>query len=123
MWSPDLTLLPVLNIMFINADFSLRAVVASHQYQWVASPQAGVERVMLDRLGGEQARATSIVRYAPSSRFPRHQHPGGEEILVLSGTFSEGNNHYPAGWYMRNPPGSSHQPFRARKSTRQNSSH
>src|SRR3546814_12927740 len=29
MWSPDLTLLPVLNIMFINADFSLRAVVAS----------------------------------------------------------------------------------------------
>src|SRR3546814_16557859 len=80
--------------MFINADFSLRAVVASHQYQWVASPQAGVERVMLDRLGGEKARATSIVRYAPSSRFPRHQHPGGEEILVLSGTFSAGNAHY-----------------------------
>ncbi len=97
--------------MLINADFSLRAAVAPSQYQWVRSPQSGVERVMLDRVGGEQARATSIVRYAPGSYFPRHQHPGGEEILVLSGTFSEGEAHYPAGWYMRNPPGSGHQPF------------
>lgn len=65
---------------------------------------------MLDRLGGEKARATSIVRYAPDSKFPPHFHPGGEEVLVLSGTFSEGDQHYPAGWYLRNPPGSSHQP-------------
>ena len=96
--------------MLVNADFSLRAAVEPHQYRWVGSPQPGVERVMLDRLGGEKARATSIVRYAPGSHFPAHQHPGGEEILVLSGTFSEGEEHYPAGWYMRNPPGSSHQP-------------
>lgn len=66
---------------------------------------------MLDRLGGEKARATSIVRYAPDSHFPPHSHPGGEEILVLSGTFSAGDEHYPAGWYLRNPPGSSHQPY------------
>ncbi len=97
--------------MLINADFSLRAAVAPSQYQWVSSPQPGVERVMLDRVGGEKARATSIVRYAPESYFPRHQHPGGEEVLVLAGTFSEGDAHYPAGWYMRNPPGSGHQPF------------
>lgn len=98
------------NIMLVNADFSRRAVVAPHHYQWVTSPQAGVERVMLDRLGGEKARATSIVRYAPDSCFPLHQHPGGEEILVLSGCLSERDEHYPAGWYLRNPPGSSHQP-------------
>ena len=96
--------------MLVNADFSRRAVIGPHQYAWVASPQSGVERVMLDRVGGEKARATSIVRYAPGSHFPGHQHPGGEEILVLSGTFSEGRAHYPAGWYMRNPPGSSHLP-------------
>lgn len=96
--------------MLVNADFSRRVVVAPHQYRWVASPQAGVERVMLDRLGGEQARATSIVRYAPASCFPPHRHPEGEEILVLSGTFSEDGVHYPAGWYLRNPPGSSHRP-------------
>lgn len=101
------------NIMLINADFTRRAIVASSSYQWVASPQGGVERVMLDRVGAEKARATSIVRYAPESYFPAHPHPGGEEILVLSGTFSEGGWHYPAGWYLRNPPGSSHQPSSA----------
>ena len=96
--------------MLINADFSRPAVVVPRQYQWVSSPQAGVERVMLDRVGAEKARATSIVRYAPDSRFPPHEHPAGEEILVLSGVFSEDDRHYPAGWYLRNPPGSSHQP-------------
>lgn len=65
---------------------------------------------MLGRMGGECARATSIVRYAPVTHFPHHQHPGGEEILVLSGTFSEGGLDYQAGWYLRNPPGSSHRP-------------
>lgn len=96
--------------MLVNADFSRRVVVVPHQYQWVASPQSGVERMMLDRLGGEQARATSLVRYAPASHFPHHPHPGGEEILVLSGCFLEGDERYPAGWYLRNPPGSAHQP-------------
>ncbi|WP_085726685.1 cupin domain-containing protein [Pseudomonas sp. R37(2017)] len=96
--------------MLVNADFSRRAIVTPDDYQWVPSPQSGVERVMLDRLGGEKARATSLVRYAPESDFPEHPHPGGEEIFVLSGTFSEGDRHYPAGSYLRNPPGSVHQP-------------
>lgn len=97
--------------MLINADFSRPAIVTPDAYRWVESPQGGVSRVMLDRVGEEQARATSLVRYAPDSFFPRHQHPGGEEILVLSGTFSDDHGHYPAGWYLRNPPGSNHQPF------------
>ncbi|WP_316155104.1 cupin domain-containing protein [Cupriavidus sp. BIC8F] len=99
--------------MLVNADFSQRAIVMPHQYQWIASPNGEVDRAMLDRLGGENTRATSIVRYGPGASFPRHQHPGGEEILVLSGTFSEGGKHYPAGWYLRNPPGSSHAPSSA----------
>lgn len=97
--------------MLVNADFSRRASLTRGDYQWVPSPHVGVERVMLDRVGGEVARATSIVRYAPQSHFPAHQHPGGEEILVLSGTFSDETRSYPAGWYLRNPPGSSHRPF------------
>lgn len=95
--------------MLINEDFSRPVIVVPDQYRWVTSPQDGVERVMLDRLGGEKARATSIVRYAPGACYPYHPHPGGEEILVLLGTFSEEHSHYPAGWYLRNPPGSSHQ--------------
>lgn len=97
--------------MLVNADFSQRASVTPEQHHWVASPQGGVERVMLDRLGAEKARATSLVRYAPDSYFPSHKHPGGEEILVLSGMFSDESGDYPAGCYLRNPPGSSHQPF------------
>ncbi|MFZ2844065.1 cupin domain-containing protein [Psychrobacter sp.] len=97
--------------MLINADFSCRASLLPEQHQWVKSPQQGVERVMLDRVGAEKARATSIVRYAPDSHFPHHLHPGGEEILVLSGTFSADDRHYPAGWYLRNPPTSGHQPY------------
>lgn len=96
--------------MLVNADFSQPVVVTPAQYRWVASPQAGVERVLLDRIGGEQARATSFVRYAAGSRFPPHVHGGGEEILVLSGVFSDEAGDYPAGWYLRNPPGSRHQP-------------
>ena len=97
--------------MLINADFTCRASLAPEHYQWVSSPQNGVERVMLDRVGAEKARATSIVRYAPDSYFPHHLHPGGEEILVLSGTFSADDIDYPAGWYLRNPPNSGHQPY------------
>ena len=97
--------------MLINADFSCRASLLPEQHQWVQSPQQGVERVMLDRVGAEKARATSIVRYAPDSHFPHHLHPGGEEILVISGTFSADDRHYPAGWYLRNPPTSGHQPY------------
>lgn len=96
--------------MLINADFSRRATVDADAYQWVASPQGGVERVMLDRVGGERALATSIVRYLPGAHFPEHAHPGGEEILVLSGTFSDEGGDFPAGWYLRNPPGSLHRP-------------
>jgi anti-sigma factor ChrR (cupin superfamily) len=97
--------------MLINADFFKRAIICPNQYAWTESPQIGVERVMLDRIGGEKARATSIVRYAKGSRFPKHLHPGGEEILVLSGIFSEHGHDYPEGWYLRNPPGSFHQPY------------
>ncbi|MFC3116168.1 cupin domain-containing protein [Cellvibrio fontiphilus] len=96
--------------MLINADFTQRVSITPDQYHWVASPQPGVERVMLDRIGAEKARATSIVRYAPDSFFPAHSHDAGEEILVLEGTFSEDAQSFRAGWYLRNPPGSSHQP-------------
>ncbi|PXH05255.1 cupin domain-containing protein [Klebsiella pneumoniae] len=97
-------------MMLLNSDFSQRAIVTPDDYQWIPSPQPGVKRVMLDRIGREQARATSLVRYAPGSEFPAHNHPGGEEILVLEGTFTENGVDHPAGWYLRSPDGSSHQP-------------
>ena len=65
--------------------------------------------MMLDRIGNEKARATSLVKYAPESAFPEHQHPLGEEVLILSGIFTENaEDDYPAGWNLRNPHNSTH---------------
>lgn len=96
--------------MELNADFSLRAAVHAAQMPWVPSPTAGVDRRMLDRIGAEVARATSIVRYAPASSFPAHVHGGGEEFLVLDGVFQDEHGAFPAGSYIRNPPQSRHTP-------------
>ena len=96
--------------MKINANYAERVVLATEAMQWVPSPMAGVDRKMLDRVGDEVARATSLVRYAPESHFSAHTHGGGEEFLVLEGTFSDQFDDYPAGTYVRNPPGSQHSP-------------
>jgi anti-sigma factor ChrR (cupin superfamily) len=96
--------------MRINADFSQRVVVLPEDYRWTDSPMPGVERMMLDRIGGEVARATSLVRYAPNSTFAPHVHGGGEEFFVLEGEFGDERRRYPAGTYVRNPIGTSHSP-------------
>lgn len=96
--------------MELNADFTTRAAMHGATIDWIASPMAGVDRRMLDRLGGEVARATSIVRYAPESHFSAHVHSGGEEYLVLEGTFQDEHGDFPKGTYVRNPPQSSHTP-------------
>lgn len=94
----------------LNSDFSQRIVIATNELPWIASPQPGVERRPLDRIGGEVARATSLVRYAPRSIFPPHEHGLGEEFLVLDGIFSDEHGDYAPGTYVRNPPGSRHSP-------------
>lgn len=94
----------------INANFEISAVVQAQDYKWVSSPMPGVERMMLDRIGDEVARATSIVRYEANSRFSSHVHGGGEEFFVLEGVFADEHAEYPAGTYVRNPIGTSHTP-------------
>lgn len=97
--------------MLVNADFMRRAVVHAADAEWVRSPVAGIERRMLDRVGDEVARATSLVRYAPRKRFSSHVHGGGEEFLVLEGVFQDEHGRFPAGSYVRNPPESKHTPW------------
>ncbi|MDP5205503.1 cupin domain-containing protein [Alishewanella sp. SMS9] len=95
----------------INLDFSKKAVINSHLEPWQPSPLTGVTRKILSREAAESGHATSIVRYEAGSQFSSHSHPMGEEIFVLDGVFSDENGDYPAGTYIRNPPGSHHQPF------------
>ena len=95
----------------LRMNFSQKEVVYTATEEWLASPAAGVWRKPLEREAAEHGRATSVVKYEPGSRFNTHQHPYGEEIFVLSGVFSDETGDYPAGTYLRNPPGSSHAPF------------
>lgn len=96
--------------MELNANFKERVVVHSDQLEWNASPMPGVDRRMLDRIGGEVARATTIVRYAPDSKFSTHTHTGGEEFIVLDGVFQDEHGDFPQGTYVRNPPTTAHTP-------------
>lgn len=96
--------------MRLNADFTERVVIRPGEAPWQASPAPGVTRCLLDRVGDEAARATSLVRYAPGSVFPTHAHPDGEEILVLEGVFNDETGEHGPGTYLRNPDGSRHAP-------------
>ncbi|MDO6564475.1 cupin domain-containing protein [Amphritea sp. 1_MG-2023] len=95
----------------LNMDFTQSVTIDTRQQGWVASPKAGVWRKPLARELAEQGHATSIVRYAPGAAFSPHEHPKGEEILVLQGVFSDQRGDYPTGTYFRNPEGFSHAPF------------
>jgi len=95
----------------LNMNFEQRVVIATDRQKWQPSPAKGVCRKPLERAAEESGHVTSIVRYTPGSRFPSHRHPLGEEILVLDGTFCDETGQFPAGSYLRNPPGSQHAPF------------
>lgn len=95
----------------LRMDFGRREVVESAKLDWTPSPSGGVLRKPLAREQAERGHATSIVRYEPGARFARHEHPLGEEILVLDGVFSDETGDFGPGTYIRNPPGSGHAPF------------
>jgi anti-sigma factor ChrR (cupin superfamily) len=92
----------------LRADFARREVVRPGSEVLRPSPMGGAERYLLDRLGEESARETSIVRYAARERFGADAHSGGEEFLVLAGSLHDDANDYPEGTYARNPIGTAH---------------
>lgn len=97
--------------MQLHTDLTERVVLNTHALDWSASQEAGVLRRLLERDGEEIARATSVVRFAPGSRYRFHGHDGGEELLVLEGSLADEQGRYGPGSYLRNPPGSAHAPF------------
>ena len=97
--------------MKVNSNFKLFAATNFDASKYIPSPAYGVNRFMLDRIGSEKARATTIVEYQPNSKFPEHTHIGGEEFLVLKGTFKDQFGEFKAGTYVRNPIDSKHAPW------------
>ncbi|HKE40538.1 MAG TPA: cupin domain-containing protein [Casimicrobiaceae bacterium] len=96
----------------INGDLSVRVVVDTARMEWVPSPGGSVLRKRVHLVGpSESGQVTSVVLYEPHSTFPAHDHPDGEEILVLDGVFSDEHGNWPAGTYLLNPEGFRHTPF------------
>ncbi|MDR9826560.1 cupin domain-containing protein [Vibrio sp. FNV 38] len=95
----------------LNMDPSQSLIIDTLSQVWSASPKTGVWRKPLEREAAESGHVTSVVRYDPNSSFSTHEHPLGEEIIVLKGMFSDEDGDYPAGTYLRNPPGSNHTPY------------
>lgn len=96
----------------LNGDLSMRVCVDTQKMDWSASPSGKVWRKRVHLVGPpEGGQVTSVVRYEAGAKFPRHEHPGGEEILVLDGVFSDEYGDWAAGTYLLNPEGFSHSPF------------
>lgn len=96
----------------INGDLSVRATADTASMEWTPSPSGTVWRKRVHLVGApESGQVTSLVRYQPESSFPAHDHPEGEEILVLDGVFSDEHGDWPAGTYLLNPEGFRHAPY------------
>ena len=77
------------DMAMLNMDFGKRVVIETAKQNWLESPHKGVWRKPLAREGIENGHATSTVRYDAGASFASHEHPSGEELLVLEGTFSD----------------------------------
>lgn len=96
----------------INGDLTVRVAVDTAAMEWTPSPSGTVWRKRVHLVGpAEAGQVTSVVRYEPRSTFHGHDHPDGEEILVLDGVFSDERGDWPAGTYLLNPEGFRHAPF------------
>ena len=101
---------PAAPLADVNADLTLRVVVDTNRMDWQPSPSGSVWRKPLYREGGEFGPVTSLVRYTSGGAFAAHEHPDGEELLILDGVFSDEHGDYPAGTFVMNPDGSRHAP-------------
>ena len=97
----------------LRSDFALREVVDTHTLAQEPAPIAGISRRVFERHTAHGARTTSIVSYAAgqtdaaseSAAEPVSAQGIGEELLVLSGSFTDEHGSYCAGSYLRNPAG------------------
>ncbi len=87
-----------------QAQFSIN----TNEAEFLPGSVPGLTVLPLHSYGNESC---ALVRWAPGTVFNPHRHYGGEEILVLEGTFSDEHGDYPAGSWLRSPHMSMHHPF------------
>lgn len=97
--------------MQLNNDFERVVALNTLELPWQGLDVAGAAQRMLEKVGTDELRTTSIVRYMSDSHLPEYTQELGEEIIVLEGEFSDADGAYPAGTYIKNPPGARHAAF------------
>lgn len=96
----------------LHGDLSVHIRVDTSAMDWTPSPGGQVDRKRVHRVGpAESGQVTSVVRYRPGARFPEHDHPEGEEILVLEGVFSDHAGDATPGTHLMNVEGFRHAPW------------
>jgi anti-sigma factor ChrR (cupin superfamily) len=85
-----------------------RIVIETRTTEWLPGLIDGLSVMPLSEFQGEH---TALVRWQPETYFQAHRHFGGEEILVLEGTFQDEYGDYPSGTWLRSPHMSAHQPY------------
>ncbi|MDX1572430.1 MAG: cupin domain-containing protein [Methylophaga sp.] len=73
---------------------------------WIATPYKGIERALLRN--NQQGGRSSYVQLIAGARFPRHQHEGYEEILVISGSVQISGQELAQHDYLLTEPGEEH---------------
>jgi quercetin dioxygenase-like cupin family protein len=82
-------------------------LVRSGEAEWRALSVAGASVKVL-RADKATGGSTSLVRFEGGTRFPAHNHPGGEEVFVLEGDLLIGRDRLKAGDYLYTPPDGKH---------------
>jgi anti-sigma factor ChrR (cupin superfamily) len=90
------------------ADSDRELVHLQSDEQPLLPGQGGLRVKPLHSFEGE---GTALVHWPAGERFVPHQHWGGEEIFVLSGTFEDEHGRYPKGTWLQSPHLSTHHPF------------
>lgn len=81
--------------------------VPTEQRTW----QPGQGNLRVQPLHSTGDAGTALVHWPAGERFVPHQHWGGEEVLVLAGTFEDEHGRYPTGTWLLSPHMSAHHPF------------
>ena len=92
---------------FNNKD-NKRIVMNTNKQSWLPGLVKSVEVMPLHKFEHEN---TALVKWDKNTQFNFHQHFGGEEILVLNGTFYDEFGSYPKLTWIRNPHMSKHTPY------------
>jgi anti-sigma factor ChrR (cupin superfamily) len=96
----------------INTNLLIRSVELSTKQNWYQTNSTGIWFCCFESdLEIQEHPVTMLTRFDPGGFFEHHNHVGGEEILVLRGTFRDERGTHPPGTYMLNSEGFEHQPY------------